>query len=352
MPLPIGEPERHDRGAADVLQAPGEDRVVGGVGQDREALVDELLGGGHELDGVGQQRAVVADHLELHPVGVERLARELRGEHRVARREAAGGVRQRLHPALVEHVDQRALHRGLDPAQRDGDHLGGARADRVRQRLEPREAAGAEDQPRAELAAGDASARQPPCTAVTISTRAPSCDPRRRPCARAARPRRRPPRPCRGAPRRPARRAGRRPCRVSSRGSPVDRDHTAALRVKRCGEKACSSASPASSAATRPAVTGASRIPLRWWPVATTTRSSSRPISGALSGVPGRSPASELLDLALEDAGDELGGVAQELVDRERGHRGVEAALFDRRPEDQAPVAARHDVAASKRSVR
>ena len=37
--------QRHHGGAADVGQAPREDGVVGRVGQDREALVDQLLGG-------------------------------------------------------------------------------------------------------------------------------------------------------------------------------------------------------------------------------------------------------------------------------------------------------------------
>ena len=69
--------ERHHRGAADVLQPAGEDRVVVRVGEDGEALVDELLGRLEQRGRVGQQRALVADHLELDPVGLERLAGEL-----------------------------------------------------------------------------------------------------------------------------------------------------------------------------------------------------------------------------------------------------------------------------------
>ena len=61
--------ERHHRGAADVLEPAGQHRVVGGVREHDEAVVDERLGRGDELDRVGQQRAVVADHLELDPVG-------------------------------------------------------------------------------------------------------------------------------------------------------------------------------------------------------------------------------------------------------------------------------------------
>ena len=103
--------ERHHRGAADVLQPPGQHRVVGRVGQHGEAVVDELLGRGHELDRVGQERPVVADHLELDPVGRERLAGQPRGQHRVAGRVAAGGVRQHLDPGGVEHVEDRARGR-------------------------------------------------------------------------------------------------------------------------------------------------------------------------------------------------------------------------------------------------
>ena len=69
--------ERHDRRAADVLEAAREHRVVGRVRQDGEAVVDELLGGDQQLGRVGQQRALVADDLELDPVGRERLAGEL-----------------------------------------------------------------------------------------------------------------------------------------------------------------------------------------------------------------------------------------------------------------------------------
>ena len=94
--------ERHHRRAADVLQAAGEDRVVVGVGQHDEAVVDELLGGEQQLGRVGQQRALVADDLELDPVGLERLARQPRGDDGVARREAAGGVGQQLDAAVLE----------------------------------------------------------------------------------------------------------------------------------------------------------------------------------------------------------------------------------------------------------
>ncbi len=118
-----GGAERHHRGAADVLQAPREHGVVGGVGEHDEALVDELLGGAQQLGGVGQQGVLVADHLELDPIGGERLAGEAGGEHGVAGGVAAGGVGQQLHAGSGEHVDQGAARGRIDAPQRDGHEL-------------------------------------------------------------------------------------------------------------------------------------------------------------------------------------------------------------------------------------
>ena len=108
MPEPIGEPSGIT--AAQPTSSSRRARIGSSFvyGQHREALVDELLGRLEQRGRVGQQRALVADHLELDPVGLERLAGELGGEHRVARGEAAGGVREQAHAGAVEHVDDRA----------------------------------------------------------------------------------------------------------------------------------------------------------------------------------------------------------------------------------------------------
>jgi hypothetical protein len=124
-------------------------------GKDGEALVDELLGGLEQRGRVGQQRVLVADHLELDPVGLERLAGELGGEDRVAGGEAAGGVGEELDARAVEDVDERALGGRVDAAQRDGHELGAARLDRGGHGVERAEAAGAEQQPAGQLAAAD-----------------------------------------------------------------------------------------------------------------------------------------------------------------------------------------------------
>ena len=116
MPLPIGDPSGMTAAHPRSSQAAGEHRVVVGVGQHHEAVVDQLLGRVDQLDRVGQQRALVGDDLELDPVGLERLAGELGGEHRVAGGEAAGRVGQRAHADPLQHVEHRALRPTGRPA--------------------------------------------------------------------------------------------------------------------------------------------------------------------------------------------------------------------------------------------
>ena len=58
----------------------------------------------------------------------------------------------------------------------------------------------------------------------------------------------------------------------------------------------------------------------------------------------GPQPRDQLLDLELEDAGNELGQIAQQLVHAARGGRRVPAALLHRRAEDVVAVAARDEV--------
>ncbi len=69
MPLPIGEPSGITAATADIDQAAREHRIVGRVGKHDETVVDQLLGGAQQLGRVGQQRVLVADHLQLDPVG-------------------------------------------------------------------------------------------------------------------------------------------------------------------------------------------------------------------------------------------------------------------------------------------
>ena len=76
--------ERHHGGAADILEPAAQDRIVGGVGEHDESLIDEGLGGRDQLDGVRQQSPVVSDHLELDPIGLKRLPGQLCSDDGVA----------------------------------------------------------------------------------------------------------------------------------------------------------------------------------------------------------------------------------------------------------------------------
>ena len=71
----------------------------------------------------GIEGAVVADHLELDPLGLECLAGEAGGADRVAGGVAAGGVGQGEEAEAVEDVEHRAAGIRVDAAQGDGDHL-------------------------------------------------------------------------------------------------------------------------------------------------------------------------------------------------------------------------------------
>ena len=155
MPLPIGEPSGITAAQPTSTQAPREDGIVGRVGQHDEAVVDELLGGAQQLGGIGQQRVLVADDLELDPVGREGLARELGGEDGIARGVAAGGVRQQLDTRRREDVEQRATSGRVDAPQGDGHELAAAGLDRRGHQLQRGEAAGAEQQTRAQRTPGD-----------------------------------------------------------------------------------------------------------------------------------------------------------------------------------------------------
>ena len=85
-----------------------------------------------------------------------RLARELGGDDRVKGRVAAGRVRQHLYAGGVQHIEDRAPRRRIEPPERHRAHVGAGCLKRGGQDLVVGEAAGAQDQPRLELAAGDA----------------------------------------------------------------------------------------------------------------------------------------------------------------------------------------------------
>ncbi len=102
------------------------DRIVGDVGQHREALLDQHA---RRLDGrrhVGEERLLVADHLELDERADAGLARQAGGADRVGGGVAAGGVGQDGDARQVEMVEQVLLARigDVHAPHRDGDDLG------------------------------------------------------------------------------------------------------------------------------------------------------------------------------------------------------------------------------------
>jgi hypothetical protein len=118
--LRIPSPERHDRGAPRVLELLRRDRIVVRVGQDGEALLREDARRLDEPLHVREERAAVADHLELHEIAHLQLAPEPRRADRLLGGEARGGVGEELHP-LRDPLEQRLgpLLRQVEAAYRD-----------------------------------------------------------------------------------------------------------------------------------------------------------------------------------------------------------------------------------------
>ena len=103
------------------------------------------------------------------------------------RQPAVFGQRRDAQP--VQQVQHARAAVGVHPAHRDGGQLGARGDQRLLQHGQVRRTAGTQDQPRAELAARDGQfANQPPCTAVTTSSRAPSDSVRLPPRSRQHRP--------------------------------------------------------------------------------------------------------------------------------------------------------------------
>ena len=119
-----GRAERHDGCGARVDEALGVDNVVGGVGQDGEAFLDQDARGFERGLNVGIERCLVADDFDLDPVGEADLAAEARGADGLVGGEAAGGVGQQEVALGIDEVEQRLAGAvEVDAAHGDGDHL-------------------------------------------------------------------------------------------------------------------------------------------------------------------------------------------------------------------------------------
>src|SRR5581483_8202528 len=99
---------------------------------------------------------------------------ELRGDDRVPAGEAAGRVGEHIDTGGVKDIENGTARVRVEAPQRDRADLCSGRLERPGQDVVVDEPAGAEDEPRAQLAIADAERLHPPCTAETTSTVAPS----------------------------------------------------------------------------------------------------------------------------------------------------------------------------------
>jgi hypothetical protein len=101
--------ERHHGGAAGLLEAAGQDRVVVGVRQHGEPVGHEQLGRLEQLDRVRQQGDVVSDDLQLDPVRLQRLAGQPGDQERLGGGVTASGIGQDGDAGLPDGADQGPL---------------------------------------------------------------------------------------------------------------------------------------------------------------------------------------------------------------------------------------------------
>ena len=128
-----GRAQGHDGGRAGVDQALGNHNVVRGIRQNRKAFLHQDAG---RFDGrlhVGIERGLVADDLDLHPVGEADFAAQAGGADGIVGGVAAGGVGQQKILLGIDEVEQRFLAAvEVHAADGDGDHLGAAGFDGAR----------------------------------------------------------------------------------------------------------------------------------------------------------------------------------------------------------------------------
>ena len=96
--MPMGAAQGMSSWQPALKKALGHAQILGAIGEDLEAVAAERACRFDEPEHVGLQRVVVGDHLKLDPIRLEQLARHLRRRDRLARRVAAGRIRQDAGP--------------------------------------------------------------------------------------------------------------------------------------------------------------------------------------------------------------------------------------------------------------
>src|SRR5256884_511457 len=129
--------ERHDGGAARVLEAQRGHQVLVGVGEDLEALRDQRACRDQQALDIGEQGLLVADYLELDELVEPRLAGEARVADGILGGVAPCGVGEQEVPLRVEVVEDALLLRAVQvhSPHRHGDDLGAGRFDRAGHRV-------------------------------------------------------------------------------------------------------------------------------------------------------------------------------------------------------------------------
>lgn len=108
--------ERHDRGAAHLLQLAADDGIVGAVGEHHEALAQEDLGGLEGLFVVREEGLGITDDLELDELGDAELAREAEGADRVVGGVTAGGVGEQGETIAIDPAQEVVAGLEIDAA--------------------------------------------------------------------------------------------------------------------------------------------------------------------------------------------------------------------------------------------
>ena len=109
-------------------ESPRVDYVVIGIRQHHEALFDQDPGGFQQSGIIREERLLVADHFQLHPVGQADFAPQHGRTHRIVGGVARRRIRQDENLRSVDVIDQRFLGavRQVDAAHRHGHHIGAA----------------------------------------------------------------------------------------------------------------------------------------------------------------------------------------------------------------------------------
>ncbi len=153
-----GRGQRHDAHRARVLELPRHHQVVVRVGHDLEALARQHAGGLDQLARVGEERLLVADHLELDAVREPRRPTQAGDADRLRGRGGAGRVRQDHEAPGVDPVEQRRRIRAREvhAAHGHGHDLGPRRLQRRLHDLVRRVLPSPENQPGRELPVAEA----------------------------------------------------------------------------------------------------------------------------------------------------------------------------------------------------